>query len=459
MFYDGSIKDDASVEKRMIWHEKELFSPTGFIDVPFSMEEDDTQTLSKRNRMESKIVVGLLQEFNAYLESNRSRGIKVVTVGIIAGYRAQLELLKTGLSTIATPDDRNSNRYRMSIVDVDLKSVDGYQGQERDVIIFSAVRANKEKKLGFLEDSRRLNVAATRARYSFWVVGNKSTLSAYPEWRELINMFPSHNASKSDILNRYYEIKAGIENMAQTDARDLEAPLIIDPNSPWKLALTKTAVDTLKHFEFSRRRVLINQLGKLTQGLFGKAKKLAGRSIAPKLVKYSINDMTIVWSLGLCSQQEYYEQIISVWFFSESSNVDRLFSIAQGQFASYSDRYLELCHIQADFNAILPVKHYKINVGVIQFTKTKEDAPELAQIEEDVGPIAAIDVINMKKCHTLEAIDLMNLIDENIKNIDYAFDMTEEQLEIMKYEDSMFIIGRSGTGKVWILNASISSNL
>lgn len=69
---------------------------------------------------------------------------------------------------------------------VDARTVDGFQGCERDIILFSAVRSNPNLDVGFLADARRLNVALTRARRGLIVVGDESTLAADPTWRQYL---------------------------------------------------------------------------------------------------------------------------------------------------------------------------------------------------------------------------------------------------------------------------------
>ena len=67
-----------------------------------------------------------------------------------------------------------------------ISTVDGFQGKEKDIIIFNCVRSRTEKGVGFLSDCRRMNVAFTRARNSFWLIGNFATLSSNTNWNEAI---------------------------------------------------------------------------------------------------------------------------------------------------------------------------------------------------------------------------------------------------------------------------------
>lgn len=97
-------------------------------------------------------------------------GLAPEDVAVITPYAAQVKLLKQLLS-----DDG-----------VEVKSVDGFQGREKEAVVFSAVRANARGGVGFLSDKRRLNVALTRAKRGLVVVGNAATLRRDPTWADFL---------------------------------------------------------------------------------------------------------------------------------------------------------------------------------------------------------------------------------------------------------------------------------
>ena len=101
-------------------------------------------------------------------------------IGIIAPYVAQISLL----TRMFNVDHRYKERFELvlgskraaELANVEIKTVDGFEGREKDVIIFSTVRNNADGKIGFLADRRRLNVGLTRAKRGLFVVGGISTL-------------------------------------------------------------------------------------------------------------------------------------------------------------------------------------------------------------------------------------------------------------------------------------------
>ena len=100
-----------------------------------------------------------------------------IDVGIISPYRAQVQYIR---HLIKKADFFKPFRKIISV-----NTVDGFQGQERDVILVSLVRSNAEGQIGFLRDLRRMNVAITRARMKLIILGDVATLTRHPFYKKL----------------------------------------------------------------------------------------------------------------------------------------------------------------------------------------------------------------------------------------------------------------------------------
>ena len=105
--------------------------------------------------------------------------------GVISPYKAQVQHLR---SLLRTRDTLRPLRHRITV-----NTVDGFQGQERDVIFISLVRANEEGNIGFLHDLRRINVAITRARMKLVILGDAPTLCRHPFYLQLMQYIESLN--------------------------------------------------------------------------------------------------------------------------------------------------------------------------------------------------------------------------------------------------------------------------
>ena len=174
-FYEGKLKAAPEVSHRGIlqWD-----SPITWIDTAEQevTEELNTETQSRINRPEAEL---LITQLKAYIEKITKERIleERIDFGIISPYKAQVYYLRSLVKR-----DPFFKPLRSLIT---IHTVDGFQGQERDVILISLVRANAEGKIGFLNDLRRMNVAMTRARMKLIILGDASTLSHHPFYRKL----------------------------------------------------------------------------------------------------------------------------------------------------------------------------------------------------------------------------------------------------------------------------------
>ncbi|ODV62253.1 ATP-dependent RNA helicase NAM7 [Ascoidea rubescens DSM 1968] len=178
MFYEGSLQNGVTTEDRLIpdstfpWP---IFSIPMMFWANYGREEISASGTSYLNRVETinveKIVTKLFND-----------GIKPSQIGIITPYEGQ----RAYITQYMTHNGSLSNELYMN---VEVASVDAFQGREKDFIILSCVRANEGKVIGFLSDPRRLNVALTRAKYGLIILGNPRSLARNSLWNNLLTHF------------------------------------------------------------------------------------------------------------------------------------------------------------------------------------------------------------------------------------------------------------------------------
>tara|TARA_B100000686_G_scaffold287933_1_gene313712 strand:+ start:91 stop:2019 length:1929 start_codon:yes stop_codon:yes gene_type:complete len=181
-FYDGMLEDGVGEEDRdapagMLWPDWD--SPLAFL--PIDGEELlSPDGASKENSVECswvvKILIGLIEE----------GGLELSDIGIVTPYAGQVRAIRDMM-----PE---------SMQDVEVRTVDGYQGREKEVVIFSCVRSNSDGNVGFLSDRRRLNVALTRARRGLIVIGDPETLRHDENWRAWIDHIRSRKLEAWHLL-------------------------------------------------------------------------------------------------------------------------------------------------------------------------------------------------------------------------------------------------------------------
>ena len=134
---------------------------------------------SKRNENEANIVTLFIEKLN-------NCGIDFNNIGVITPYIAQKVLIQNKL----IEKYKNTKGESQKVKNVKISSVDGFQGGERDFIILSNVRSNKNNQIGFLKDFRRLNVSITRAKYGMIIIGNINCLYHNKSiWKNFINYY------------------------------------------------------------------------------------------------------------------------------------------------------------------------------------------------------------------------------------------------------------------------------
>ncbi len=172
-FYDGKVKSAPQVKHRSIL---DYDIPMEWIATDADGEEFVGESFGRINKKEAEQTLDILKQYFTKIGKTRILEERV-DVGVISPYRAQVQYLRHLVKR-----DAFFKPYRSLI---SINTVDGFQGQERDVILISLVRSNDDGQIGFLRDLRRMNVAITRARMKLIILGNPDTMTRHPFYRKL----------------------------------------------------------------------------------------------------------------------------------------------------------------------------------------------------------------------------------------------------------------------------------
>ena len=177
-FYGNKVESAPEVKYRSIL---DLDIPMTWIDTsefnyPLFREEFVGESFGRINRAEAELTLLALETYFKKIGKERILDERL-DVGVISPYRAQVQYLRRLFKK------REFFKPYRSLISVN--TVDGFQGQERDIILISLVRANDEGQIGFLRDVRRMNVAITRARMKLIILGDASTMTRHPFYKKL----------------------------------------------------------------------------------------------------------------------------------------------------------------------------------------------------------------------------------------------------------------------------------
>lgn len=182
MFYEGSLQNGVTQHQRL---RREVDFPWPIADSPMMFwsnlgsEEISASGTSYLNRTEASNVEKIVTRFF-------KAGVKPQDIGIITPYEGQRSFVVSQMQTQGT---FKKETYK----EIEVASVDAFQGREKDFIVLSCVRSNDHQGIGFLSDPRRLNVALTRAKYGLVILGNPKVLSKHPLWHYLLVHFKERN--------------------------------------------------------------------------------------------------------------------------------------------------------------------------------------------------------------------------------------------------------------------------
>ncbi|CAE5963042.1 unnamed protein product [Arabidopsis arenosa] len=348
-FYDMKILDAPSVRLRS--YEKKflpekMYGPYSFINIAYGREQFG-EGYSSKNVVEVSVVAEIVSKlYSVSRKTGRS-----ISVGVISPYKAQVFAIQ----------ERIGEKYNTEgTFTVSVRSVDGFQGGEEDIIIISTVRSNGKGAIGFLSNQQRTNVALTRARYCLWILGNEATLTNNKSvWRQLVddakarNCF--HDAEEDESLAQCIERST----TALDDLNKLQNKKLISfENSIWKVWLSNEFLKSLETFvdsEINKR--VMSFLEKLSNGkeLLQQEDEIESEYL---LRQEEIDDgLSLIWAIDIFKKNNHHIQVLKIWQVLPSSDVSRATEHLEKHYKRYTKVKIKRCrYICSQGDLVVPMR-------------------------------------------------------------------------------------------------------
>ncbi|PRQ41353.1 putative hydrolase [Rosa chinensis] len=455
-FYNNMILDAPNLKRRS--QEKNylkgsMFGPYSFINVIGGREEKDEDGRSRKNMVEVAIVSQILRKlYKEWVDSKQN-----LSIGIVSPYAAQV---------VAIEDKLGQKYNNLDGFIVKVKTVDGFQGGEEDIIIFSTVRSNCQQSLEFISKPQRINVALTRARHCLWILGNERTLcDSESVWEALVldakNRQCFFNADEDKDL-----AKAILEVKKQFDQLDdlLNADSVLFRSARWKVLFSDNFLKSFKKLMSVRlKRSVLNVLLKLASGWRPKMQNsdvICGNS-SLILKKFKVEDLYIVCTTDIAKDLRYI-QVLKNWDILPIEDVPTLVNRLDNILNKYTDDYINLCKekcLEGDLEVpkSWPSSLEFIRFKDLSFTEIQNDLVGDTSHGRSYAENSRVsESLLLMKFYSLSSGVVNHLLsDHEGRELDLPFEVTDQELEIILYQRSSFIVGRSGTGKTTVLTMKL----
>ncbi|KAM7523914.1 hypothetical protein LguiA_013816 [Lonicera macranthoides] len=345
-FYEKQILDGDNVKERTYerrFLKGNMYGSYSFINLTHGKEEFDNGH-SWRNTMEVAVVAEIVASLYKESVDRKQR----VSVGCISPYKAQVFAVKEKLGNLYSTDANSK-------FSVNVRSVDGFQGGEEDVIIISTVRSNGNGSIGFLSNLQRVNVALTRARYCLWVLGNEATLiNSGFVWKKLVidakDRGCFYNANEDKNLAR--AITGSLIELGQLDTL-LTMDSILFKEAKWKVCFNDEFLNSMTKIKNLRiRKEVFSLLTKLSSGWRRPQKDRiqSGMPLASSMVieQYNVNAvLKLIWTVEIFRESSEHIQVLKVWDVLPVSKIPALVKHLNVLFGNYTVDIMNHCNCKS----------------------------------------------------------------------------------------------------------------
>ncbi|XP_073025717.1 uncharacterized protein [Primulina eburnea] len=450
-FYDNQISDAPSVQNesyQRCYLPGRMFGPYSFINILGGKEQVNHVGHSKRNMVEVEVVLKILQKlFQAWSGSKEKPSI-----GVISPYAAQVAAIDQTLKQ----NCRNRHRFQVKV-----KSIDGFQGGEEDIIIISTVRSNESGSIGFLSNLQRINVALTRARHCLWILGDERTLcQAQSVWKALIV-----DAKRRHCFYTWKDDR-DIDKTVRTATKELEElDDMIFKNTRWKVTFSDNFRKSFAKLKSSRiKELVVRKLLKLANGWRPKNIEVDLRCKSSSCVvkQFKVEGYYILCSIGIM-KDSIWTQFLRVWDILPPEEIPKLLKPLDIIFAMQTDDFIYRCKEKRIEGNLEVPKVWSSSDVVVRFKNldgTECSMDSAIDSRSYVQNSVLSESFLLMKFYSLSSGSIKHLLsDHEGGEAEFPFEVTEEEREIIMFPRSSFILGRSGTGTTPVLTMKLFQKL
>ncbi|KAL4392729.1 hypothetical protein AHAS_Ahas03G0374200 [Arachis hypogaea] len=453
-FYLNQILDAPNVGRknyRKKYLPGSMFGPYSFINIVGGREEFDDAGRSRKNMVEVAIVMKILKNcFQGWLDSKEN-----VSIGIVSPYAAQVVAIQDMLG-------QKYNKHDGFYVNV--KTIDGFQGGEQDIIILSTVRTNGGT-LQFISCPQRTNVALTRARHCLWILGSERALASQDNvWKALVLDAKKRQCffdadENEELAKTIWDVRKELDQFDDL----LNADSLLFRNSIWKVLFSDNFLKSFKKLRSKRtKKSVISLLLKLSSGWRPKRMKvdvLCGNS-SQMLKQFKVEGLYVICSTDI-EKESRYMQVLKIWDVLPPEDIPKLVRRLDNIFGSYSDDFVSRCNEKYFEGKIEIPMSWEKSIEIIRF-KNLDTSVNDAELGPQGDQRLYIENSNVEeslllmKFYSLSSVVVNHLLSDCDNNeLDLPFEVTDEEREIILFPKSTFVLGRSGTGKTTVLTMKL----
>ncbi|CAI9110338.1 OLC1v1010344C1 [Oldenlandia corymbosa var. corymbosa] len=345
VFYGKQIKDGPNVRNasyKRSFLKGQMYGSYSFIDINHGVELLDDRH-SRKNLVEVYVVVAIIAQLHKQFLLSKQK----LRVGCISPYKAQVFELQEKLGKIYSTDVNSD-------FSVTVRSVDGFQGGEEDIIIISTVRCNGNGKIGFLSDHQRTNVALTRARHCLWILGNSATLiNSGSVWKKLVLDAKSRGCfyNAEDDKNLADAISSALTDFRLFD-KLFKNDSVLFQNARWKVCFRDEFSKSFAKIQDSEiHKEILSIMRKLSSGWFpARDHSAVGENFGASALLLGLHDLKgslkLIWTVDIERESSREVQVLKFWEILPGSGIPNIVKRLDELYGNYTMNTLNRCRLR-----------------------------------------------------------------------------------------------------------------